>query len=66
MGNDDLLTAAQSAEIVGCHRNTINRAAKSGDLKATLYGRAYLIKRSDLIDWIAKGKFHPQMQRERS
>ena len=66
MSNDDLLTAAQSAEIVGCHRNTINRAAKSGELKATLYGRAYLIKRSDLINWISKGSFHPEMKRERT
>jgi len=64
MSDNDILTTEQSAEIVGCHRNTINRAAKLGELKATKYGRAYLIKRSDLIEWIAKGEFHPQMRRK--
>lgn len=64
MGDKDMLNAEQAAEIVGCHRNTINRAAKLGELKATKVGRAYIILRSDLIEWLSKGGFNPKMRRE--
>jgi excisionase family DNA binding protein len=45
---DDLLTTAQAAERVGIDSSRIRRYIKAGRLPATLYGKTWLIRASDL------------------
>ncbi len=44
----DLISVAEAAEVLGYTRQHVLRLVKSGDIPAQRYGRAYLIKRSEL------------------
>lgn len=43
-----LLTTAEVAERLGVHRTRVNVLIKEGRLPASRFGRAYMIKESDL------------------
>ena len=51
----ELLSPLQAAEIVGCHSDTIRRAAHLGLLKAQRVGYMWVIKSADLQNWINAG-----------
>jgi excisionase family DNA binding protein len=55
-----LLTTAQAAEILGFHRVSVAWSIRNGLLKATRYGRAYLIKPEDLREYALT---HPRPSR---
>jgi excisionase family DNA binding protein len=52
---EQLLSPAQAAEIAGCHKDTIRRAAYFGLLKSQKVGRAFAISPEHLQEWIAAG-----------
>lgn len=54
----DLLTPAEVADYMGVQRPTVWKWLKSGYLPSTLYGRSYLISKSDLIDFETKEPRH--------
>ncbi|MEN6440887.1 MAG: helix-turn-helix domain-containing protein [Syntrophobacter sp.] len=46
----------EAAEVIGCHKETLRRAIKKGELKAAKVGSDYRMSRSDLAAyWEAKG-----------
>jgi hypothetical protein len=48
---ETLLTTQRCAELLGFHRVSIALAIRTGLLKARRYGRAYLVRPSDLLDY---------------
>jgi excisionase family DNA binding protein len=55
MMTERLLSPAEAAEIAGCHKDTIRRAAHFGLLKSQKVGRAFAISSDHLQEWIAAG-----------
>jgi len=53
---EELLTPSQAAEIANCHQDTIRRAAEFGLLNAQRVGHMWVIRHSDLQEWIEAGK----------
>ncbi len=51
---DELITVEQAAELLYTHCSTIRNAIKSGKLPASKPFRKWLIKRSDLLEFIKK------------
>jgi len=51
---DELLTTSAAAREYGYNAEYLRRLAKSGELPATKLGRDWVIKRSDLLAYIAK------------
>ncbi len=51
---DDLLTTSAAAKEYGYNAEYLRRLANSGDLPAEKLGRDWVIKRSDLLAYIAK------------
>ena len=45
---DDLVTAAQAADLLGIHRNNVLKAMREGWLPARQYGKVWLAKRADV------------------
>lgn len=41
----------ESSELLSCHKETIRRAIKRGDLKAVKLGRDYRIAKNELAKW---------------
>jgi excisionase family DNA binding protein len=51
-----LLTAAEVAQFVGCHEETVRRAYWRGLLKSQQFGvRSKRFHPADVLDWIARG-----------
>ena len=50
-----LLSAAEAAEIAGCHKDTIRRAVHFGLLKAQMVGKVFAISPENLKEWIEAG-----------
>jgi excisionase family DNA binding protein len=51
-----LLTAAEVAEFVGCHEETVRRAYLRGLLVSKRFGaRGRRFDRDDVLDWIRRG-----------
>ncbi|MDR2488514.1 MAG: helix-turn-helix domain-containing protein [Desulfovibrio sp.] len=49
-------TLAQAAELLNCHRETLRRAIRNGELRAAKLGREFRISRFDLeAFWISSG-----------
>ena len=49
-------TLAEAAELLSCHRETLRRAIRNGDLRAAKLGRGFRISRFDLESfWTASG-----------
>lgn len=49
-------TLAEAAVLLSCHRETLRRAIRSGNLRAAMLGRGFRISRSDLeAFWSACG-----------
>lgn len=49
-------TLAEAAKLLSCHRETLRRAIRSGELRAAKLGRGYRISRFDLESfWTASG-----------
>ncbi|MDL2267051.1 helix-turn-helix domain-containing protein [Desulfovibrio sp. OttesenSCG-928-G15] len=49
-------TLAEAAELLSCHRETLRRAIRGGELRAAKLGRDFRISRRDLeAFWIACG-----------
>lgn len=49
-------TLGEAAEVLSCHRETLRRAIKDGELRAAKLGREFRISRPDLeAFWIACG-----------
>ena len=49
-------TLAEAAELLSCHRETLRRAIRDGELRAAKLGREFRISRPDLeAFWIACG-----------
>lgn len=48
---EELITLAQGAELVNVSASTLRRAASSGELKATLYGKTWLTTKSAVEAW---------------
>ncbi|MDL2316982.1 helix-turn-helix domain-containing protein [Desulfovibrio sp. OttesenSCG-928-A18] len=49
-------TLAEAAELLSCHKETLRRAIRNGDLRAAKLGRGYRISRMDLeAFWTASG-----------
>ena len=49
-------TLAEAAELLSCHRETLRRAIRNGELRAAKLGRGFRISRFDLESfWIASG-----------
>ena len=49
-------TLAEAAELLSCHRETLRRAIRSGELRAAKLGRGFRISRFDLeAFWTASG-----------
>ena len=62
---DDLLTAPEAAQIAGVHRVTFSRRLKAGKgprtTRAGASGHAlYLVRRADLMTWLAARQRPPQ------
>ena len=54
------LTTAQAAKLLSLHEKSVARAIKNGLLKASWFGRAYMIQRSDLEEYVRN---HPRPSR---
>ncbi len=51
-----IFTLAEAAELLSCHRETLRRAIRNGDLQAAKLGRGFRISRFDLESfWTASG-----------
>lgn len=49
-------TLAEAAELLSCHRETLRRAIRNGELRAAKLGRGFRISRFDLESfWTASG-----------
>lgn len=49
-------TLGEAADLLSCHKETIRRAIKDGELKAAKLGRGYRVSRVDLeAFWANKG-----------
>ena len=49
-------TLAEAAELLSCHRETLRRAIRAGELRAAKLGRGFRISRFDLeAFWTASG-----------
>ena len=49
-------TLAEAAELLSCHRETLRRAIRAGELRAAKLGRGFRISRLDLeAFWTASG-----------
>ena len=49
-------TLAEAAELLSCHRETLRRAIRNGELQAAKLGRGFRISRFDLESfWTASG-----------
>jgi len=49
-------TLAEAADLLSCHRETLRRAIRSGELRAAQLGRGFRISRFDLqAFWTASG-----------
>ena len=49
-------TLGEAADLLSCHKETIRRAIKDGELKAVKLGRGYRVSRVDLEEfWANKG-----------
>lgn len=49
-------TLAEAAELLSCHKETLRRAIRNGELQAAKLGRGYRISRLDLeAFWTASG-----------
>lgn len=53
--SEKLLSAAEAAEIAGCHKDTIRRAVHFGLLEAQKVGKVVVISPEHLNEWIAAG-----------
>lgn len=52
----DIYSAKEAADFLGCHRETIRRAIRSGELKAAKIGKVFRISKEDLNEYYqAKG-----------
>ncbi len=52
---EELLSPSQAAELAGCHHDTIRRAVEFGLLKGQRVGHIWVIKPTDLQEWIQAG-----------
>ncbi len=49
-------TLVEAAELLQCHKETLRREIKAGNLRAAKIGKEYRISRTDLEDyWILRG-----------
>lgn len=50
MSNEKILTTKEAAQILGVHQSRIYALIDSNRLKATRFGKSWIIKESDLAD----------------
>lgn len=65
MNKNQLLTTVQAADIVGLTRTSIIQAITNGYLKARKISRVWVIRRSDLDQWIAAGRVIGQFPKKK-
>jgi len=56
VGDDEVLTLKQAAERLGLSPETLRIQVRAGKLRATLAGKTYLVKASDLSVYDARRK----------
>lgn len=62
---DDLLTYEQAAELLCCHKKSLERAWQQGDLAAYKPGKRVLFKRADLLRYLESRQLRPLVRRSR-
>jgi excisionase family DNA binding protein len=50
-----LLDSAEAAAILGIHPKTLQRMARSGQIRGIRVGRLWRFRRSDIDEWIERG-----------
>ncbi len=53
MSDDPVLTAHETAELLGVHYQTVRRYILAGELKAAQHGRRWFIRRSWVDEFLA-------------
>lgn len=49
----DVMSAAEAARLLGCHRKTIYAAVRHGSIPARRLGKKIVVSRAALADWLA-------------
>jgi excisionase family DNA binding protein len=56
MVRQEAFSLKQAAKLLGCHHETLRRAIRRGELKASKVGRDYRISKLELAEfWVTRG-----------